>query len=111
VKRAYGPEINYWAVPGGHVDKGESIYKCAQREAREEVGRVKVSKKPVYIFVHDIEIGHQHKCHVFIGKVAGKLRAKSDAKKLGFFTLNQMKKMNITHYTKQLLNKLYSRVV
>ena len=111
VKRADAPEANYWAVPGGHVEKKEGIQQCAQREAREEVGAVKVSRTPVYVFIHDVGIGHRHKAHVFYGKVAGRLRASSDAKELGFFTLNQMKRMNITHYTKQILNKLYSRYV
>ena len=112
IKRRCEPEINYWAVPGGHVDKGETHYHCAQREAREEVGNIKITtKKPVCVFVHDIGLGHRHKAHVFLGEVVGRLRASSDAKKLGFFTLNQMKNMNLTHYTKKILNKLYFKVL
>ena len=112
VKRAHKPEINYWAVPGGHVDKGETFFQGAQREAKEEVGNVILTrKKPVYVFVHDAELGHRHRAHVFLGRVSGKIRASSDAKELGFFTLNQMKKMNITHYTKKIINKLYRKVL
>ncbi len=112
IKRGHKPEKGYWAVPGGHVDKGETPYPCAQREAREEVGEVEIlSKKPVYVFVHDIDIGHRHKAHVFMGKAVGKLSAKSDAKKLGWFTLKQMRKIEVTHYTKKVFNKLYSRFV
>jgi len=112
MKRGHKPEMNYWAVPGGHVDKGETIYQAIAREAKEEVGKIKItSKKPVYIFIHDIELGHRHKAHIFLGRVSGKLRARSDAKRLGFFTTNQMKRMNVTHYTKKIFNKLYGRVV
>ncbi len=108
IKRADKPEKGYWAVPGGHVDKGETPYEAAKREAKEEVGNIKIiSKKPVYIFMHDIDIGHRHKAHVFLGKVSGRLRASSDAKKLGWFTINQMKRMNLTHYTKKIFNRLY----
>lgn len=110
IKRADSPERNYWAVPGGHVDEGEIPYQCAQREAKEEVSNIKITtKKPVYVFVHDIELEHKHKAHVFLGKVVGKIRARSDAKKLGWFTISQMKNMNLTHYTKQIFNKLFSK--
>jgi 8-oxo-dGTP diphosphatase len=112
VKRADGPELGYWAVPGGHVDKGETVYQAIVREVKEEVGKVKITKKkPVYIFIHDIELGHRHRAHVFPGKVSGRLRAGSDAKRLGFFTIKQMKRMNLTHYTKKIFNGLYSRVL
>jgi len=111
IKRADKLEKGYWAVPGGHVDKGETPYQCAQREAREEVGSVEINKKPVYVFVHDADIGHRHKAHVFMGKVSGRIRAGSDAKAIGWFTLKQMRNMNIANYTKQIINKLYSRFV
>lgn len=112
IERGHRPEMNYWAVPGGHVDKGEMPYETAKREAKEEVGNIEITtKKPVYVFVHDIDLGHRHKAHVFLGKVSGRLKASSDAKKLGWFTLNQMKRMNLTHYTKKIFNKLYSRVL
>ncbi len=110
VKRADAPECGYWAVPGGHVEKGESHLRAAKRESREEVGGIEITtKKPVFVFVHDIKIGHRHKAHVFLGRVKGRVRAASDAKKLGWFTLNRMKRMNITHYTKKIINKLYSK--
>ena len=65
VKRGVKPEKGYWAVPGGHVDEGETVYQAAQREAEEEAGKIKVTtKKPVYIFIHDAELGHRHRAHV-----------------------------------------------
>jgi len=110
VKRADGPERGYWAVPGGHVDKGENAYQAIVREAKEEVGNVKITKKkPVYIFIHDIELGHRHRAHVFPGEVSGRLKAGSDAKRLGFFTIRQMKRMNLTHYTKKIFNGLFAK--
>ncbi|MDI6806301.1 MAG: NUDIX domain-containing protein [Candidatus Aenigmarchaeota archaeon] len=107
IKRANKPNRNYWAVPGGHVDKNETPYNAAVREVREEVGEVEISKKPFYIFVHDVDIGHKHKCHTFLGKAIGRIRAGGDAKKFGFFTLTQMKRMNLTHYTIKILNEFF----
>lgn len=112
VKRGNPPERNYWAVPGGHVKNGESHLRAAKRESREEVGGIEItSKKPVFIFVHDTKIGHRHKAHVFLGKAIGRIRAASDAKKFGWFTLERMKRMNITHYTKKIINKLYAKTL
>ena len=112
IKRRYKPEANYWGIAGGHVDKGETPYQAVKREAKEELGNIEIiTKKPVYTFVHDVEIGHKHKAHIFLGKVIGKLKAASDVKEFGWFTLDQMKSMNITHYAKKPLNKLYHKQV
>ena len=75
IKRGHKPDKGYWAVPGGHVDKGETPYECAQREVKEEAGGVEVTrKKPVLVFVHDADLGHRHRAHVFLGKATGKRR-------------------------------------
>lgn len=112
IKRANPPEKGCWAVPGGHVDKGETPYECAVREAKEEAGKVEITtKKPVFVFVHDIELGHRHKAHVFLGEAVGKLKAGTDAAELSWFALEQMKNIELTHYTKKIFNRLYSKLL
>jgi len=106
VKRANKPEKNFWAFPGGHVEKGERIKDAAKREALEEVGKVLIKGKPLFYFSHDVKIFHRHICYVFLGKISGRIKPGGDAKKLGFFTINQMKNMNLTNYTIIILNKL-----
>jgi ADP-ribose pyrophosphatase YjhB (NUDIX family) len=78
---------------------------------KEEIGGIRVSKKPGLAFVHDVWIGHRHKAHLFLGKVAGKIRAGSDAAEIGWFTLEEMKDMDLTNYTLKTFNKLYSKKV
>jgi 8-oxo-dGTP diphosphatase len=106
IRRRNPPEKGFWAVPGGHVDPGESPIECAEREAREEVGSVSIGEK-VMDFVHDVDIGHRHHCYVFLGDAAGEIRAGSDAAEVRWFTLEELKEKEITHYTKKILNKLY----
>jgi ADP-ribose pyrophosphatase YjhB (NUDIX family) len=111
IKRANPPMRGYWAIPGGHVDAGESIWQAVNREMKEEIGNVKIEKKPVMDFIHDVKIGHRHHCYVFVGKPKGKIRAGSDAERLGWFTLGQMRRMNLTHYTIKALNHFYRKRV
>jgi len=43
VKRRYPPFKNYWAIPGGFVEKNENVEQAIVREAYEETGiRIKV---------------------------------------------------------------------
>ena len=109
VKRANRPERNYWAVIGGHVENGEDIYTAATRETEEEAGKgIEIVRKPLFDFVHDVDIMHRHRCYVFKGKITDryKLRPGGDAKRIGFFTINQIKRMNITSYTLYIINRL-----
>jgi ADP-ribose pyrophosphatase YjhB (NUDIX family) len=106
VRRANKPEKGFWAVPGGHVDEGESVWQAAQREAGEEVGDVEVDKKPFFVFVHDAGITHRHRAHVFFGKVTGEVKAGSDAEDVGWFSLKEMENLELTHYTKKIINHI-----
>ncbi len=113
VKRGNRTFHGWWCLPGGHEEEGESHHQAAQREANEEIGSVKVEKKPFLVFLHDwpadrhTQEPHQHKCHAFKAKAAGELRAGDDAAELKWVTLAKAAKMQITGYTRKVLDHLY----
>jgi len=97
IKRKYPPYKNYWAIPGGHVDKEDYLFSkdfeevlriAAVREAKEEVvdGEVEIIKK---IGVYD-KPGRDPRgnyiSHAYLTRViSGGLRASSDAKEVRLF--------------------------
>lgn len=38
VRRSNQPDRGLWGFPGGHLDLGETLFVCAERETREETG-------------------------------------------------------------------------
>jgi 8-oxo-dGTP diphosphatase len=114
VKRGGRTFHGYWSIPGGHAEKGETPEQTAQREANEEIGEVKIQGNPFMVFLHkwpadhSIKEPHQHKCHAFFGKVSGKLRAGDDAVELGWFTVEEAKKLKIVKYIRTVLDRLDS---
>ena len=108
IKRKNNPEQSYWAVPGGHVEENEGFSKAAQREANEEVGGVEItSEKSIFTYTHNAAVGKKHNDHVFNGKAIGEIRAASDAEEVKWFSLEEMKDMNITNYTRIIINKMF----
>ena len=105
IKRANKPQRNYWAVLGGHVDKGESPKQAAVRECNEEIGcKIKITKK-LFTMVHDVGLGHRHRAHVFLAQVTGVPKAGTDAAALNWFSPKQMARLNKTVYAITIFNK------
>lgn len=108
VLRGHGPEKGVWAVPGGHADEGETVHQCAVREAHEEVGEIEVEKEPFLVFEHPFgSPDHIHRCHTFYGKAKGKLRAGTDAEKLGWFTPEEMESLELAGYTRTIFKEIF----
>ncbi len=55
-KNCYGEGM--WALPGGHLEYGESILECAKRELKEELGIEGLALKIISILDNIDERGH-----------------------------------------------------
>lgn len=105
-KRKNPPKKGMWGFPGGHKDKGETIKKCALREASEEIGKVEIKQK-LMTFTHDVEINHRHNCHVFTAKLKEKPKAKSDVSKIKWVTLEEMKDEKLMEWALYIINEKF----
>jgi len=92
VRRLGEPCRGLWAVPGGHVEEGESPDAAARREASEEIPGTRIISGPDPIFLHGVPEGerrhpepHRHLCHVFHALSDGVVRTGSDAGEGRFF--------------------------
>src|SRR5690554_652625 len=69
-----------WCFPGGHVERGESIYECAVREVKEETG-LDISELELCGVLHWInrENDERYICFMYkTTKYSGELIAEND---------------------------------
>lgn len=80
-----------WAIPGGFVDYGESVERCAVREAFEETGLVVRLTNLLYVYSRpDRDPRHHTLSTVFVGRADGDPVAADDAQRAGVFTADAL---------------------
>ena len=62
IRRAYAPFRDYWTLPGGRREPGETALQCAIREMAEETGLSVFSAEPVVL----IDIGEGRPFHLAV---------------------------------------------
>lgn len=89
IERKYPP--SGWALPGGFVEKGESLEEAAVREAKEETGLDLTDLRQFHSYSDPKRDSRFHTIStVFTAVAAGNPQADTDARNAALFTLDKL---------------------
>lgn len=119
IKRKYEPDANLWAIPGGHLELGETCAHCAERETKEETGIDVVATTLAGVIdkiMYDEEGAIQYHYVLVNYNVEivderfsdgiPQLKATSDALDIKFVPFEEIENYNISNSVRQLLQDL-----
>lgn len=112
VKRASPPSQGMWAIPGGHVELGETLQQAAARELREETGIIARAGTPIYTFdvIQRDKAGrvrfHYVIVDIWMEYIAGEVRAGDDAAEARWITPQELTTLPIHPATRALLKQI-----
>ncbi|MCC7553872.1 MAG: NUDIX hydrolase [Methanobacteriaceae archaeon] len=109
IKRKNDPYKDYWAIPGGFIDYGETVENAAIREAKEETN-IDIKLKNilgVYSEKNRDPRGHTVTIVFLANGNIEKMKANSDAKEINIFSFNDIKNMKLAFDHTKILNDAY----
>lgn len=112
VLRANPPQKGKWAVPGGSVNRGETVQEAAEREVLEETGLVISAGDPVHTFEimerhPDGQIRFHYRVVDVMGDyISGSIKAKDDAEDARWFSREDLEDIELTDTMQALLDKI-----
>lgn len=110
IKRGRQPEAGLWAVPGGKVERGETLTATARREVREETG-LEIEVGDVIWAGESIGPGVDPDWHIVLVDflacaTGGELAAGDDAVEVGWFRVEEALGLPLTPSMPGLLERL-----
>lgn len=106
IKRKNDPYKDFWAIPGGFVDYGETVENAAIREALEEtnINVELINIVGVYSNPNRDPRGHTISIVFLASGNMENMKADSDAKDINIFSINDLNKIKIAFDHEKILN-------
>ena len=102
------PEVGArWDIVGGRIDPGSPLLDNLKREIREEIS-LELTQEPKLVAAQDIlRIEGKHVVRLtYVGEIEGEPKLDEDHTEFGWFTLEEIKKLeNLDIYFKELLDE------
>lgn len=104
--RNHEPFMDYWCIPGGHIDFGETPEESIKREVKEETG---LTVKKLKFFGYYSEIYKEIKWHalalIFICETEGEIKiCQKEVKEYKWFALEEALKQKLAFEHRKILN-------
>lgn len=106
VKRANTIKVfgGYWTLPGGHVEENESSENAVKREIKEETN---LDFEPILFKKYDEnfpEFNWKAEVKIFYGKFRGNVKIDRESSEFKWFSLDEIKKMNLAFNHENVIN-------
>jgi len=111
IKRLNEPKKGFWAIPGGHVDPGETPEIAVIRETEEEISGCRIDGPMKLVFDYDVEGSdsafdggpHRHTCYMFHGREVSPVKTGSDAGECAWLRPEDALKENVTPSSRRII--------